>query len=303
MNSQQLEYFCKIVEHGSISRAALALSINQSALSRHMRNLEEELGISIFYRNGRGVMLTDHGKRLLERATRALEEMELARQEAANARSSGLESVIIGMTPTVGRLLVRPLAQELINTHPRIKLRFVEGLSGDLVEWLERGRLDMAVMYQASGVTAIRSEKLITERLALVTSSSAPPLARKTPTSNLNHFPLILPSAPYGLRRLVNMSAANQHIDLKIRIEADSFESMLSLVKAGLGSTILPESAVEAEVKRGELQTSLLIDEPITWAIGLATPTNRPLVQGLSGIATVIRRELRRFDMSQRNPD
>ncbi|MBY5377279.1 LysR family transcriptional regulator [Rhizobium leguminosarum] len=298
MNSQQLEYFCKVVEHGSLSRAALALSINQSALSRHMRNLEEELGLSLFYRNGRGVTLTSHGKRLLERASRALEEIELAKQEAANARASGLESVVIGMTPSVGRLLVRPLALELINTHPNMKLRFVEGFSGDLIEWLERGRLDMAVMYQASGVSAVRSEKLITERLSLVSSADSPPLPKETATEQLSSIPLILPSAPYGLRRLVNLAAINQHVRLQIKIEVDSFESMLNLVKAGLGSTILPESAIDPELKRGELQTSLLIKEPVTWTIGLATPTNRPLVQGLSGIAAAIRKELKRFDMS-----
>ena len=71
MNSQHLEYFCKVAEFGSFSRAAIFLGINQSALSRHVRNLERDLGIQLFYRNGRGVVLTEFGERLLARAARA----------------------------------------------------------------------------------------------------------------------------------------------------------------------------------------------------------------------------------------
>jgi LysR family transcriptional regulator, nitrogen assimilation regulatory protein len=63
MNSQHLEYFCKVAEFGSFSRAAIFLGINQSALSRHVRNLERDLGIQLFYRNGRGVVLTEFGER------------------------------------------------------------------------------------------------------------------------------------------------------------------------------------------------------------------------------------------------
>lgn len=299
MNSQQLEYFCKVVEHGSLSRAAFALSMNQSALSRHMRNLEEELGIPLLYRNGRGVTLTANGQRLLERAKRALGEMDLARQDAANARTSGLESVTVGMTPTIRRLLLKPLAEQLIRRHPNVKLRFAEGISGDLAEWLERGRIDMAIMYQVTGVATIRLERLITERLALVSAASAPPLPATTAIADLPRFPLILPNSPLGLRRLVNTAAANQRVDLRIEIEADSFDAMLCLVKAGMGSTLLPASSVEAEVQRGEVQTSTLVDEPIIWPIGLATPNNRPLVPGLSGVVSVIRKELRKYDMSR----
>ena len=239
MNSQHLEYFCKVAEFGSFSRAAIFLGINQSALSRHVRNLERDLGIQLFYRNGRGVVLTEFGERLLTRAARALEEIALAKQEAVHARTETIESVVIGMTPTVGRVLIQPLARELTTAFPNIKLRFMEGFSGHLLEWLDAGRLDLAVLYQGWSGGRLHAEHLINERLCLVSSKKAKKLKPKTPTAELADVSLILPSAPHGLRRLVDLAAADLKIPLKIGIEADSFESILSLVKDNLGSTVL----------------------------------------------------------------
>ena len=102
MHSQHLEYFCKVAEYGSFSRAAISLGINQSALSRHVRNLEVGLGIALFYRNGRGVILTEDGERLRERASRVLKEITLAKQEANDARAGVVGSVIVSHGETPG---------------------------------------------------------------------------------------------------------------------------------------------------------------------------------------------------------
>jgi LysR family nitrogen assimilation transcriptional regulator len=296
LHSQHLEYFCKVAEFGSFSRAAIFLGINQSALSRHVRNLEQDLGISLFYRNGRGVILTEHGERLLARAMRALEEIALARQEAVNARSDAIESVVIGMTPTVARLLVQPLARELTSAFPRIKLRFMEGFSGHLLEWLDAGRLDLAVLYQGWRGGRAHTEHLVTEKLFLISSMSAKKLRRKTPTAELQNLSLILPSGGHGLRRLVDLLAADEKLDLKVGIEADSFESILAVVKDNLGSTILPAYSIQEELARGQLQASLLVQPEVTRTLILATPTNRPPARGLAHIAKVIKKELKRVE-------
>ncbi len=299
MNSQHLEYFCKVAELGSFSRAAVFLGINQSALSRHVRNLERDLGMMLFYRNGRGVVLTEFGERLRARAQRALEEIALAKQEAVNARSNTVESVMIGMTPTVGRLLIRPLARQLTSTFPSIKLRFMEGFSGHLVEWLDAGRLDVAVLYQTWGGGRVRTEELLSERLCLVASAKAKKMRRSTSTSELGNIPLILPSVPHGLRRLVDLIAADHKIDPQIVIEADSFEAILSLVKENMGATILPVVSIQDELARGQLQASRLVEPDVMRTLVLATPTNRAPIRGLSQIVKSIKHELKLIYNSQ----
>jgi LysR family nitrogen assimilation transcriptional regulator len=283
MHSQHLEYFCKVAEYGSFSRAAVALGINQSALSRHVRNLELGLGIALFYRNGRGVILTEDGKRLLERASRALKEIALAKQEATDARTGVVGSVTIGLTPTVGRMLVLPLAKKLTSTFSNIRLRFVEGFSAHLLEWLDTGRVDMAVLYQGWAAGRLLSEKMITEKLCLIASTKRKRLDRRT---------------PHGLRRLLDTVAIEQKIVLNIPIEADSFDSILTLVIDDLGCSVLPVAAIQEELSRKQLQASLLVEPEVTRTLILATPNNRPTVRGFAQIAKAIKTELKRFETS-----
>lgn len=297
MHSQHLEYFCKVAEFGSLSRAAVVLGINQSALSRHIRNLETDLGVALFYRNGRGVVLTEHGERLQARAARVLEEIALAKQEALNTRQKDIDSVTIGLTPTVGRVLVRPLAREIMAAFPHIKLRFVEGYSGHLLEWLEAGKVDIAVLYQGWTRGRMHEEPLFTEKLCLVSSAKLKPMKRQTPTAQLANVPLILPSPPHSLRRRVDLVAADQKLNLQIAIEVDAFESILLLVKDGLGSTVAPPCAIRDEVAKGELQASVLIKPVVTRTLVMATPTNRPTARGLARIAKTVRGELKKLDI------
>ena len=297
MHSQHLEYFCTVAEYGSFSRAAIALGVNQSALSRHVRNLELGLGIALFYRNGRGVILTEDGKRLVERASRALKEIALAKQEAADARAGVVGSVTIGLTPTVGRILVLPLSKTLTSEFSNIRLRFVEGLSAHLLEWLDTGRVDMAVLYQGWAAARLSSEKMITEKLCLVASTMHNKLGRRTQTAKLANVPLILPSSPHGLRRLLDTVATDRKIMLNIPIEADSFDSILTLVIANLGCSVLPMAAIQEELASKQLQASLLIEPEVTRTLILATPKNRPTVRGFPQIARAIKAELKRFEI------
>jgi LysR family nitrogen assimilation transcriptional regulator len=295
MHSQQLDYFCKVAECGSFSRAAIAIGINQSAVSRHVRNLEESLKAQLFYRNGRGVLLTEVGKRLFDRASRALREIAAAEDEVLNSGKDVVSSVVIGMTPTVSRVLVQPMARQLLSAFPAIKLRFVEGFSGTLVEWLDTGRIDIALLYSGRGSAGMNPELLVKERLCLVASAKEPKLRMKTPAAFLEKVPLILPSRTQGLRQLIEGIALEHNLKLNVIIEADSLGSLLALVKAGLGYTILPAAPIREELARRDVQASLLVQPEVTRTLILATPANRPKVRGLGQIAKVVKKEMKRF--------
>jgi LysR family nitrogen assimilation transcriptional regulator len=295
MHSQQLDYFCKVAECGSFSRAAIAIGINQSAVSRHVRNLEESLKAQLFYRNGRGVLLTEVGKRLFDRASRALREIDAAEDEVLNSGKDVVSSVVIGMTPTVSRVLVQPMARQLLSAFPAIKLRFVEGFSGTLVEWLDAGRIDIAILYSGRGSAGMNPELLVKERLCLVASAKEPKLRMKTPAAFLEKVPLILPSRTQGLRQLIEGIALEHNLKLNVIIEADSLGSLLALVKAGLGYTILPAAPIREELARRDVQASLLVQPEVTRTLILATPANRPKVRGLGQIAKVVKKEMKRF--------
>ena len=303
MHPQHLDYFCKVAEFGSFSRAAISIGINQSALSRHVRNLEEHLNSQLFYRNGRGVILTDTGKRLFDRASLALQEIAAAEQEVLQSSHALSGSVVIGVTPTVGRVLVQPMAKQLLTTYPSLKLRFVEGFSGTLMEWLHAGRVDVAILYNSRANPSLHPELLVREKLCVVASGSAPKLKMKTRVAFLETVPLVLPSRTHGLRQLLEAVALENGLKLNVVIEADSLGSILALVQGGLGYTVLPPAPIRHELARRDVQASMLTQPAVARTLVLATPTNRPKIVGLSQIAKAVKKELRRFGELQKGAD
>jgi LysR family nitrogen assimilation transcriptional regulator len=290
MNQKDLESFVKVVEAGSFSQAALLMRKPQPALSRHVRDLESELRVTLLYRNGRGVVTTEAGRRLYERANAILEQIGAARAEALGEAGRGPEHVTIGLPPTVARLLSLKLARALYAAYPEMRLTFTEALGGHLLEFLAAGRMDIAILYANDAAPRLHAEKLFEENLCLVGAGAMPPQIQ---AANLRDGPLILPGRQHGLRRQIECWASRHGIGLDVRMECDGLSAILQIVAGGLGCTILPEGAIRAELERGELACAQIVDPTPQRSMALATPTNRPITQGLNAVAWVIKTVVR----------
>src|SRR5690606_8387195 len=132
--------FCAAADQGSLSRAAASLEIAQSMLSRRIAALERQLGVLLFHRTGRGVVLTEVGRKLLPRARTVLAEAGGLFEEARGERNNPAGVVELGVVPVVARPLVGELVRRLRRDYPRIRLRVSEGYSGQIEEWLAAGR-------------------------------------------------------------------------------------------------------------------------------------------------------------------
>ena len=168
MDLKQLEYFVRVAELGSFTRAAIALDVAQPALSRQVRLLEVELRQSLLLRNGRGATPTEAGKLLLAHGRGILHQVERAREELGRVRGSLAGRVAIGLPPTLARVLTVPLTRAFRQQLPDAQLSISEGLSVVMQEWLLSGRLDIAVLYNAQPAAGIDIAPLLTEELALV---------------------------------------------------------------------------------------------------------------------------------------
>jgi LysR family transcriptional regulator, nitrogen assimilation regulatory protein len=144
MDLRALHAFGSVAEHGSFSRAAAVLGVEQSALSRRVSALERALGGRLFHRTGRGVALTELGERLAPRA-RALLADAAAFEEAARGGERPTGQVGLGVVPVAARGLVAALSARLRRDFPGIRLRALEGYSGQVEEWLAAGRVDIAI--------------------------------------------------------------------------------------------------------------------------------------------------------------
>lgn len=277
MELSQLRTLIHVAELGSLSKAADRLHIAQPALSRQIRLLEEELGVRLFERHGRGMIATDQGQDVLRHALRVMSELEEIRASVADEDAPLRGHIAIGMPPTVSDILAEPLVAAFRDTHPDATLRIVSAYSGYLLDWLHRGQIDVAILYDPKSARTLRVQPLLEEILLLI----GPPdsgLHQDSPVdfSELANQPLLLPSSTHGLRAILEKSAAECGIDLHVRVEADSYSTLKSLVRSGHGATVLPLAPIHRDLTAGELCAAPLINPVPMRRLVLSYPTDRP---------------------------
>ncbi|MDN7144206.1 LysR family transcriptional regulator [Pseudomonas sp. JQ170] len=261
MDVVQLKTLIHVAELGSLSKAADRLHIAQPALSRQIRQLEQELGGYLFERHGRGMQITEMGREVLAHATRIMEEMESIRSTVAGGGSLFRGTVVVGTTPTVAEIATVPWVRKMREVQPHLGIRFSSAYSGYLLDWLQRGELELAISYDPPPLHTLRIVPVMMENLILVGPADAG-LRLDTPVAfaQLQARELVLPSARHGLRLIVDECARKAGITLRTSLEADSFTAMVDLVRNGFGLTVLPLASIYSQLQNGSLSAAPLVD-------------------------------------------
>jgi LysR family nitrogen assimilation transcriptional regulator len=300
MDLKQLEYFRHVAELGSFTRAASFLSVVQPALSRQVRQLETELGQNLFERNGRGVVLTDAGTRLLEHARGILTQVGRARQELEDQRNGDSGHFTLGLPPTLGRSVTVPLVKAFDRLLPNAQLATVEGLSAYIVEWLNLGRIDCALVYNALGSATLDLQPLLDEQLFLIAPLPARGArkARKSVTlAELADYPLNIPSRPHAMRMSVESALAGVDVKIKVAHEIECIPAIIDLVRQGHGYAVLPLNAVKSTPWSDEVLVKPILAPILRTSLSIATSAQRPrsplLRKAIDVVRDVVRQEIR----------
>ena len=293
MDFKRLSYFVRIAELGSLSKAADRVHIAQPALSRQMRLLERDVGVPLFKRHRRGMQLTLEGEEFRARLVGPLRQIELAREDMRSLSKEIGGNVAFGMPPTASYVLAGPLARRVAQQAPNVSLRVVEGYAGHLIDWLQRGEIDVALLYGPASNYRLAAEDLLVEELMLV----GPPDCQLMPNrpiafAHLGTLPLVLPSHPHGLRVVVDNMAAKTKTKLTVRFQADSFQLMKELVTSGLGYTTLPFSSFSREAVSGSLKYTPINKPRITRQLALATQPGTDSSRAARRLGILIRLEV-----------
>jgi LysR family tcuABC transcriptional regulator len=211
MELRQLRYFVRVVELGSISRAALDLNLVQSALSQQITRLEGELSTRLLQRSPQGVTPTEAGVAFFREAQLTLRHAEQAIRAAQQARLSG--TVSVGLAPTTAAVLGLPLMQAMRERYPDVRLHMVESLSGHLASMLNARQLDLAILFNTEPGRRWSVMPLLSEKLYLIQSRQRPlhPAGTRSRLADLTGAPLILPTGPHGLRSALDLGRATGH--------------------------------------------------------------------------------------------
>lgn len=292
MDLRQLKTFLHVAELGSLSRAADRLNTAQPALGRQIRLLEEELGGALFSRHGRGMVLTDTGSLLVERATAILRMVEDTREELTASLGAVSGAVSLGVPPTAGEVISGRLVERFLRDYPQVTVRIVPAFSGYLSEMLQRGEIDLAVMYQTSAIRHIPAEPLIQETLFLVgAAGSELDLEIPRDFASLADLPLVLPGPRHGLRILLENAARQAGIVLRVTVEADALQTLKELAARGLAHTVLPLPAIHPDLRAGTLRAAPIANPTLDRRLVLARSIVRPASRAVRVFADTLRAE------------
>ncbi|HUR89634.1 MAG TPA: LysR substrate-binding domain-containing protein [Ramlibacter sp.] len=280
MDLKQLEYFVRVAELGSFTRAAVELDVAQPALSRQVRLLEVELRQTLLVRNGRGAVPTEAGKVLLEHGRGILHQVQRALDDLGRLRGGLSGRVALGLPSSVARVLAVPLTRAFRETMPEAKLSISEALSAGLQEGLASGRLDIAVLYNAQPSRELDVLPLIEESLLLV--RARPPGLHEDPPpgaielKEVAQVPLVIPSRPNAIRMHVESALAGIGARPNVALEIDGVTAILDLVLDGAGCAILSRNALLNSPRPCAYTAQQIGTPPLRIPLSLATSLQRP---------------------------
>ena len=259
MELRQLRYFVRVVEAGSIGRAATSIGMVTSALSQQISRLEGELSTRLLQRSASGVVPTDAGLAFFRQAQLALRHADDAVQAAQQARLAG--HVSVGLSSTTAAILGAPFLQAMNERYPDIRLHLVEALSGHLADMLNGRLLDLAIVFQAESARRWSIMPLLDEPLFLCARRDMPglPEGDTTRLADIAHLPLVLPSGRHGLRALVNNAFLQLGQTPRVVAEVDGLSLLMDVVQLGNAATIQPSSAT-ARIAPGQLHMARIED-------------------------------------------
>lgn len=245
MDLKAIEAFRAVAELGSISRASAYLRLAQPALSRMIQKLEHSLGVELLQRSSTGAAPTAAGRVLLERTAGFETGLADIAREVSGYANEVIGPLRVGVQPPLSHLAMPELIRRYLEAHPRVEFHVHEGYSADMVDGLLEETIDIVV---AETPSHIPRELLVlplwTEALHLFGPSNAetaePFVSGSATLAQALQLPLILPSPRYSIRKLIEQAASREHLRVRPHLEVDGPEMIFSLVRSGLGFTLMP---------------------------------------------------------------
>ena len=294
MDLKQLEYFVRVAELGSFTRASIELDVAQPALSRQVRMLEVELRQTLLVRNGRGAVPTEAGKILMDHGRGILHQVQRAREDLGRLRGGVSGRVNVGLPSSVARVLAVPLTRAFREAMPDARLSISEGMSGSLQEGLHSGRMDIVVLYNAQPSRELDITPLLDEDLLLV--RARPPGLHLDPPpgpvtlQEVAATPLVVPPRPNAIRMYLESALADVGLRPDVALEIEGVSAILDLVLDGAGAAILSRNALLNSPRPSAYTAQQIGAPPLRIPLSLATSLQRPATPVQKSTLELIRR-------------
>ncbi|HOQ53831.1 MAG TPA: LysR substrate-binding domain-containing protein [Micropruina sp.] len=289
METRRLATFVRIVDVGSLTRAADVLHIAQPALSQQINALEAELGQRLLTRSKQGVEPTEAGAALYRHAQVILKQLDDAVAEVGLLGREVAGQVYVGLAPySTANLIALPLVRAVRERYPHVMLRVSDNFGLVLSEAMMTGRLHLAILYDSGPIKGLAFERLISEELVLVSCPDKPPVADEVAVETLAEVPLLLPSPLHTIRKVVDRACETAGVQPLLVGELESVGLMGQAVAAGLGATLLPRSIADKLAADSGLTTTRLTPG-LDVHLSIGRPSSLPLSRAAECVRDLMR--------------
>lgn len=276
MDLQKLEIFVCVSELGNLSKAAVALDTLPSIVSRQIAALERSCNGKLFHRTGRGMTLTELGQRVLPQAKATVAEFRKLQEEVKSQQGVVSGEVRIGLVPSLAQAVSAPLFRTVQQLYPAVRLIIMEGVTAQLDSWRSNDEVDVTILFRAAHAELRGEDSLGSVDTYLVGArGDALTAGAAVRFSELSGLPLVLASAPNGLRADVEKHAQRLGVQLSIVLETNSLAVQTELAARGGAYTIMAGHAASQRLSAG-LQAARIVDPSIVRTIAIAMASHRP---------------------------
>ena len=286
---KQLRYFEALAQHRHFGRAAEACAISQPAMSVQIRELEESLGSGLFERGARQVALTDLGQEFALRVRDILRSVDELADLARSSQERPVGRLRIGVIPTIGPYLLPAIVSDLTRLHPGLDIHVRETLTQRLIQELSEGRLDTAVVALPVSEPSLTEVALLVEEFVLV----RPGADRGKPVPGpeaLREMKLLLLEEGHCFREQALSFCKLPSARPRELLDGSSLSTLVQMVGAGIGVTLIPEMAVPAEARSAAVSIAHFRNAPPSRTIGMIWRKTSPLARQFLQISELVRR-------------
>ncbi len=279
MELRQLQYFVEVAKREHVTEAANALHVAQSAVSRQIFNLEQELGIDLFVREGRNVRLTPIGEVFLKHIEDAMKVLEKAKREVDEFLDPEQGTVRIGFPSSMANYTLPTCISAFREQHPKVKFKFRQGSYHYLIDAVITGKVDMALIGPLpKDNNKVKGEILFLEKIVALLPEDHPLASQNEIKLNqLRNDPFVLFPEGFGLHDLVVNACRQNGFDPDVAFEGKDIDAIKGLVSAGLGVTLIPEISL-IDSKPRATKKVFIVNPEVTRTVGIITPSDRELL-------------------------
>ena len=295
MELKQIQYFIALFEEGTVTRAAKRLNIAQPALSMQIAKLEAELRQTLFERGPHGMAPTEAARLMYRLYTPIMRDIKHAREHLSRRDVIVTGRVSLGMVSSEAQSVLPESLARFDVLFPQVEVSVADGFSAQLIDAVEAGRLDAAIINKPRGRLTLDVVPLLVEEMVLVTSAThGPELPDTIDLVTQRDIELVLPTRRNGLRGALDAALMAADVVIKPKFEIDLLSTIVQFVEQSQIATILPRVVVQAKVDEGLLRARTIGSPPIVRHIIQVTHPKRPIGTAAQALIGIITEEIRR---------